>query len=85
MKHCFYRLTAAYNMRIVQVMGQNTATNKAFEPWHILFVCVAPQGVSSLRVSLYGSMGRLPVLPHLTQLSRKAYVCYHKPLSIVTR
>ena len=36
-------------------------------------------------VSLFSSMGKLPVLPHLTQLGRKAYVCYLKPLGVFTR
>ena len=54
-------------------------------PWRVLFVRVAPQGVRSLTVSLYGSMGKLPVFPHLTQLGREAYVCYLKPLGVFTR
>ena len=54
-------------------------------PWRVLFVCVAPHGDRSLTASLYSSMGKLPVLPYLTQLGRKAYVCYLKPLGVFTR
>ena len=54
-------------------------------PWRVLFVRVAPYGDCSLTASLYSSMGKLPVLPYLTQLGRKAYMCYLKPLGVFTR
>ena len=85
MKHCFYRLTAPYNMRIVQVMEAEHRYQQGFYAlariartrcavWRLFF-----------KVSLYGSMGKLPVLSPLTQLGRKAYVCYLKPLGVFTR
>ena len=71
-------------MRIVQGMGAEHRYQQGFYALARIVRTRCAVGVCSLRVSLYGSTGKLPVLSHLTQLSRKAYVCYHKPLSIVT-
>ncbi len=42
MKHCFYRLTAAYNMRIVQVMEADHRYQQGFQALaHIVRMCCA--------------------------------------------
>ena len=91
MKHCFYHLTAAANRRIFHYMGATHRHQQGFQALaHIVRMCCAAgrsffNSQSVYVVSLYGSMGKLPVFPHLTQLGRKAYVCYLKPLGVFTR
>ena len=74
-------------MSIVQVMEAEHRYQQGFQALAriVRMRCAVPCGVRSLTASLYSSMGKLPVLPHLTQLGRKAYVCYLKPLGVFTR
>ena len=85
MKYCFCLLTAAANMRIVHYMEAEHRYQQGFYALaHIVRMCYAIWRLI-FNSQFISSMGKLPVLPHLTQLSRKAYGCCHKPLGIVTR
>ena len=72
-------------MRIVQVMEAEHRYQQGFHALARIVRTRCAVGRLFFKASLFRSMGKLPVLPHLTQLSREAHGCYHKPLGIVTR
>ena len=78
-------------MRIVQVMEAEHRYQQGFQALAriVRMRCAAGRltfnNQSVYTANLFSSMGKLPVLPYLTQLGRKAYVCYLKPLGVFTR